>query len=126
MTDVTRLSFVTTLNFALGEDIDMLRDTVNKFAADEIAPRAAAIDEENLFPRDLWRKLGDLGVLGLTVSEEYGGAQLGYLAHMGAMEEISRTSAAVGLSFAGHSNLCANQLHRNGSAVQKAKYLPKL
>jgi len=114
------------LNFSLGEDIDMLRDTVNKFAADEIAPRAAAIDEENLFPRDLWRKLGDLGVLGLTVSEEYGGAQLGYLAHMVAMEEISRTSAAVGLSFGAHSNLCVNQLHRNGSAEQKAKYLPKL
>ena len=114
------------LNFSLGEDIDMLRDTVNRFAADEIAPRAAAIDGENLFPHDLWRKLGDLGVLGLTVSEEYGGAQLGYLAHMIAMEEISRASAAVGLSFGAHSNLCVNQLHRNGNAEQKAKYLPKL
>src|SRR5438552_9096905 len=120
------MSHVATLNFSLGEDIDMLRDTVNKFAADEIAPRAAAIDEENLFPHDLWRKLGDLGVLGLTVSEEYGGAQLGYLAHMVAMEEISQASAAVGLSFGAHSNLCVNQLHRNGSAEQKAKYLPKL
>jgi len=114
------------LSFSLGEDIEMLRDTVSRFAADEIAPRAAAIDQENLFPHNLWRKLGDLGVLGLTVSEEYGGAQLGYLAHMVAMEEISRASAAVGLSFGAHSNLCVNQLHRNGSAEQKAKYLPKL
>jgi isovaleryl-CoA dehydrogenase len=120
------MSHLATLNFSPGEDIDMLRDTVNRFAAEEIAPRAAAIDEENLFPYDLWRKLGDLGVLGLTVSEEYGGAQLGYLAHMVAMEEISRASAAVGLSFGAHSNLCVNQLHRNGSAEQKAKYLPKL
>jgi isovaleryl-CoA dehydrogenase len=116
----------TTLSFSLGEDIDMLRDTVSRFAADEIAPRAATIDEENLFPHDLWRKFGDLGVLGLTVSEEYGGAPLGYLAHMVAMEEISRASAAVGLSFGAHSNLCVNQLHRHGSAEQKAKYLPKL
>ena len=120
------MSHLATLNFSLGEDIDMLRDTINRFAADEIAPRAAAIDEENLFPPDLWRKLGDLGVHGLTVREEYGGAQLGYLAHMVAMEEISRASAAVGLSFGAHSNLCVNQLHRNGSAEQKAKYLPKL
>jgi isovaleryl-CoA dehydrogenase len=120
------MGHLATLNFSLGEVIDMLRDTVNRFAADEIAPRAAAIDEENLFPHDLWRKLGDLGVLGLTVSEEYGGAQLGYLAHMIAMEEISRASAAVGLSFGAHSNLCVNQLHRNGNAEQKAKYLPKL
>jgi isovaleryl-CoA dehydrogenase len=117
---------VATLHLSLGQDIEMLRDTVNKFAMNEIAPRAAAIEEENLFPHDLWRKFGDLGVLGLTVSEEYGGAQLGYLAHMVAMEEISRASAAVGLSFGAHSNLCVNQLHRNGSAEQKAKYLPKL
>jgi isovaleryl-CoA dehydrogenase len=120
------MSHVATLSFSLGEDIDMLRDTINKFATDEIAPRAAAIDDENLFPSDLWRKLGDLGVLGLTVSEEYGGAQLGYLAHMVSMEEISRASAAVGLSFGAHSNLCVNQLHRNGNSEQKAKYLPKL
>ncbi len=120
------MTHLAALNFSLGEDIDMLRDTINRFAAAEIAPRAAAIDEENLFPHDLWRKLGDLGVLGLTVSEEYGGAQLGYLAHMVAMEEISRASAAVGLSFGAHSNLCVNQLHRNGSAEQKAKYLTKL
>src|SRR5258705_863733 len=120
------MSHLATLNFSPGEDIDMLRDTVNRFAAEEIAPRAAAIDEENLFPYDLWRKLGDLGVLGLTVSEEYGGAQLGYLAHMVAMEEISRASAAVGLSFGAHSNLCVNQLHRNGNAEQTATYLPKL
>jgi len=120
------MSHMAKLNFSLGEDIDMLRDTINKFAADEIAPRAAAIDEENLFPSDLWRKLGDLGVLGLTVSEEYGGAQLGYLAHMVAMEESSRASAAVGWSYGAHSNLCVNQLHRNGNLEQKAKYLPKL
>ena len=120
------MSHVATLSFSLGEDIDMLRDTINKFATDEIAPRAAAIDDENLFPSDLWRKLGDLGVLGLTVSEEYGGAQLGYLAHMVSMEEISRASAAVGLSYGAHSNLCVNQLHRNGNSEQKAKYLPKL
>jgi isovaleryl-CoA dehydrogenase len=120
------MSHVATLHLSLGQDIEMLRDTVNKFAMDEIAPRAAAIEEENLFPHDLWRKFGELGVLGLTVSEEYGGAQLGYLAHMVAMEEISRASAAVGLSFGAHSNLCVNQLHRNGSAEQKAKYLPKL
>ena len=120
------MTHVVTLDFSLGEDIEMLRDTVSKFAADEIAPRAAAIDAENLFPHDLWRKLGDIGVLGLTVSEGYGGAQLGYLAHVVAMEEISRASAAVGLSFGAHSNLCVNQLHRNGSAAQKVKYLPKL
>ena len=120
------MSHVATLHLSLGQDIEMLRDTVNKFATDEIAPRAATIEAENLFPHDLWRKFGDLGVLGLTVSGEYGGAQLGYLAHMVAMEEISRASAAVGLSFGAHSNLCVNQLHRNGSAEQKAKYLPKL
>jgi isovaleryl-CoA dehydrogenase len=120
------MTHVATLSFSLGEDIEMLRDTVRRFAADEIAPRADEIDEENLFPHDLWRKFGNLGVLGLTVSEEYGGAELGYLAHMVAMEEISRASAAVGLSFGAHSNLCVNQLHRNGSAEQKAKYLAKL
>lgn len=116
----------TALSFPLGETIEMLRDTVGSFAADEIAPRAAAIDADNQFPHDLWKKLGDLGVHGLTVSEEYGGSGLGYLAHMVAMEEISRASAAVGLSYGAHSNLCVNQIHRNGNAAQKAKYLPKL
>jgi len=114
------------LGFDLGETIEMLRDTVRSFAADYIAPRAAAIDEENLFPADLWKKLGDLGLHGMTVSEEYGGTSLGYLAHMVAMEEVSRASASVGLSYGAHSNLCVNQLHRNGNAAQKAKYLPKL
>ncbi|CAN5389805.1 isovaleryl-CoA dehydrogenase [soil metagenome] len=114
------------LNFALGETIDMLRDTVQSFAADEIAPRAAAVDRDNQFPSDLWKKLGDLGLHGMTVSEEYGGTDLGYLAHMVVMEEISRASASVGLSYGAHSNLCINQLHRNGTASQKARYLPPL
>ncbi|WP_157266776.1 isovaleryl-CoA dehydrogenase [Azohydromonas aeria] len=114
------------LNFGLGEDIEMLRDTVAAFAAREIAPRAATIDRDNLFPADLWKKLGDLGLHGLTVSEEYGGTNLGYLAHIVAMEEVSRASASVGLSYGAHSNLAVNQLHRNGSAAQKDRYLPKL
>ena len=114
------------LNLDLGETIEMLRDTVRSFAANEISPRAAAIDHDNLFPADLWKKLGDLGLHGMTVSEEYGGTNLGYLAHMVAMEEVSRASASVGLSYGAHSNLCVNQLHRNGSAAQKAHYLPKL
>jgi isovaleryl-CoA dehydrogenase len=114
------------LPFDLGETVDMLRDTVRDFARKEIAPRAAEIDRKNEFPPDLWRKLGDLGVLGLTVSEEYGGTGIGYLAHMVAMEEISRGSASVGLSYGAHSNLCVNQLHRNGSPEQKRRYLPKL
>jgi isovaleryl-CoA dehydrogenase len=114
------------LPFDLGETVDMLRDTVRDFARKEIAPRAAEIDRKNEFPPDLWRKLGDLGALGLTVSEEYGGTGLGYLAHMVAMEEISRASASVGLSYGAHSNLCVNQLHRNGSPEQKRRYVPKL
>jgi isovaleryl-CoA dehydrogenase len=114
------------LSFALGETIEMLRDSVSAFAAAEIAPRAATIDHDNLFPADLWRKLGDLGLHGMTVTEEYGGTNLGYLAHIIAMEEVSRASASVGLSYGAHSNLCVNQLHRNGTAAQKRKYLPKL
>ncbi|WP_110019359.1 isovaleryl-CoA dehydrogenase [Plasticicumulans acidivorans] len=114
------------LNFALGETVDMLREAVRDFAHQEIAPRAAEIDRTNEFPADLWRKFGELGLLGVTVGEEYGGADMGYLAHMVAMEEISRASASVGLSYGAHSNLCVNQIHRNGSAEQKARYLPKL
>ena len=114
------------LNFQLGEDIDALRDAVRDFAQDQIAPRAAEIDHSDQFPMDLWRKMGDLGVLGITVPEADGGAGMGYLAHMVAMEEISRASASVGLSYGAHSNLCVNQINRNGSTAQKAKYLPKL
>jgi len=114
------------LKFNLGEDIDMLRDSVYAFAQDEIAPRAAEIDRSNQFPMDLWKKMGDLGILGITVPEAYGGAGLGYLAHVVAMEEISRASGAVGLSYGAHSNLCVNQLKLNGSDAQKRKYLPKL
>ncbi|WP_431855434.1 isovaleryl-CoA dehydrogenase [Azospirillum sp.] len=114
------------LNFDLGETADMLRDSVRSFAADEIAPRAADIDRENDFPADLWRKMGDLGILGVTVEEEYGGAGMGYLEHVVAMEEISRASASVGLSYGAHSNLCVNQIRKNGTEEQKRKYLPKL
>ena len=114
------------LDFDLGEDIDALRDAVRDFAQSEIAPRAAQIDQTDQFPMDLWRKMGDLGVLGITVPEAYGGADMGYLAHMIAMEEISRASASVGLSYGAHSNLCVNQIKRNGSEAQKAKYLPQL
>src|SRR5437868_6523729 len=113
-------------DFALGEDVDALRETVSRFSAGEIAPRADEIDRQNEFPRDLWPRLGELGVLGVTVAEEYGGAGLGYLAHCVAMEEISRGSAAIGLSYGAHSNLCVNQIHRNGTAEQKRRYLPKL
>ncbi len=114
------------ISFDLGDTVDMLRESVADFAANEIAPRAQDIEQANEFPADLWRKLGDLGVHGVTVAEEYGGANLGYLAHIVAMEEVSRASAAVGLSYGAHSNLCVNQIHRNGNAAQKARYLPKL
>lgn len=117
---------LTGLTFDLGDTIEMLRDSVRTFAAKEIAPRAAQIDSDNQFPADLWKKLGDLGLHGMTVSEEYGGSELGYLAHMIAVEEVSRASASVGLSYGAHSNLCVNQLHRNGTTAQKQKYLPKL
>ncbi len=115
-----------TLNFNLGEDIDMLRQSVTQFCDAEIAPRAAQIDTTNEFPMDLWKKLGDMGLLGITVSENYGGVDMGYLAHCVAMEEISRASASVGLSYGAHSNLCVNQIYKNGNEQQKRKYLPKL
>ncbi|BCA96162.1 isovaleryl-CoA dehydrogenase [Legionella antarctica] len=114
------------LHYQLGETYDMLRDSVYQFARTEIAPIAAQIDENNSFPNHLWRKLGDLGLLGITVSEEYGGANMGYLAHTIAMEEISRASASVGLSYGAHSNLCVNQIYLNGTSAQKQTYLPKL
>ena len=117
---------IPSLNFHLGETIEALRDTVQAFAANEIAPRAADVDRDNLFPADLWKKLGDLGLHGMTVPEEYGGTNMGYLAHIIALEEVSRASASVGLSYGAHSNLCVNQIRRNGSEAQKQKYLPKL
>jgi len=117
---------IPSLNFGLGETIDLLRDAVADFAQTEIAPLAAEIDRSNEFPQHLWRKLGDMGLLGITVPEEYGGSAMGYLAHIVAMEEISRASASVGLSYGAHSNLCVNQINRNGSAAQKQQYLPKL
>jgi isovaleryl-CoA dehydrogenase len=115
-----------TLNFGLGEEVEMLRDAAQQFAQKEIAPRAESIDKENEFPMDLWRKMGDMGLLGITVSEEYGGSNMGYLAHVIAMEEISRASASIGLSYGAHSNLCVNQLFKNGTDAQREKYLPKL
>ena len=120
------ISTFSSMNFNLGETVDMIRTTVNAFARDEIAPRAAQIDIDNEFPNDLWRKFGDLGLLGMTVDEQYGGSGLGYLEHMVAMQEISRASASVGLSYGAMSNLCLNQLNKNGSHEQKEKYLPKL
>src|SRR5580692_697472 len=114
------------LNFQLGDDVDALRDAVHEFAQSEIAPRAAEIDASDQFPMELWRKMGALGVLGITVGEEYGGAGMGYLAHMVAMEEISRASASVGLSYGAHSNLCVNQISLNANDEQKRRYLPKL
>jgi isovaleryl-CoA dehydrogenase len=118
--------FASGMNFGLGEEIEALRDTVRRFAESRIAPLAADTDRNNAFPMHLWRELGDLGVLGITASEDYGGAGMGYLAHCVAMEEISRASASIGLSYGAHSNLCVNQIKRNGSLEQRAKYLPKL
>ncbi|WP_353111805.1 isovaleryl-CoA dehydrogenase [Salinisphaera dokdonensis] len=114
------------MDFGLGEDVDQLRELARQFAGNEIAPRAALIDQDNVFPNELWPQFGDIGLLGLTVDEAYGGTGLGYLAHVVAMEEISRASASVGLSYGAHSNLCINQLRRNASDAQKDKYLPKL
>ncbi len=115
-----------TLNFDLGEEIDMLRDAVYNFAQAEIAPLAEKADEANAFPNELWPKLGEMGLLGITAAEQYGGADMGYLAHVVAMEEISRASGGIGLSYGAHSNLCVNQINKNGNEAQKAKYLPKL
>jgi len=123
---ISGTSLMFDFNFGLGDDIDMLRESVSDFATDRIAPRAAEIDSTNQFPRDLWTELGDMGLLGITVEEELGGAGLGYLAHVVAMEEISRASASVGLAYGAHSNLCVNQLRRWGDDEQKAKYLPGL
>ena len=115
-----------TLNFGLGEDIEMLRDQVYQFAQNEIAPLAEQADADNQFPNQLWTKLGDMGLLGVTVSEQYGGSDMGYLAHTIAMEEVSRASGGIGLSYGAHSNLCVNQIFKNGNDAQREKYLPKL
>jgi isovaleryl-CoA dehydrogenase len=120
------MRFYPTLNFELGETVDLMRETVKDFAASEIAPRAVEIDQANRFPIDLWPKMGELGLHGITVSEEYGGAGMGYIEHVVAMEEISRASASVGLSYGAHSNLCINQIYKNGNEEQKRRYLPKL
>ena len=118
--------FTASMKFALGEEIDALRETVNRFARDEVAPLAEEVDRENAFPAPLWRRLGDLGLLGITAEPEFGGTGMGYLAHVVAIEEISRASASVGLSYGAHSNLCVNQIRRNGTSEQKRKYLPRL
>ncbi|MCB1757100.1 MAG: acyl-CoA dehydrogenase family protein, partial [Gammaproteobacteria bacterium] len=118
--------FNAVMNFALGDEVEALRDMVHKVAQEKIAPRAAEIDASNTFAADLWPTLGDLGLLGITADPDYGGSGMGYLAHVVAVEEISRASASIGLSYGAHSNLCVNQINRNGSPEQKARYLPKL
>ena len=123
---MSTISLYKEMNFGLGETADMIRDHVNSFASQEIAPLAEKTDLDNAFPNQLWSQMGEMGVLGMTVSEELGGAGLGYLEHVIAMEEISRASASIGLSYGAHSNLCVNQINRNGSQAQKEKYLPKL
>ncbi|TMP29125.1 acyl-CoA dehydrogenase [Pseudoalteromonas rubra] len=123
---MSTVSLYKELNFGLGETADMIRDHVNSFASSEIAPLAEKTDEENAFPNEMWPKFGDMGLLGITVPEEFGGANMGYLEHVIAMEEISRASASIGLSYGAHSNLCVNQINRNGNRAQKEKYLPKL
>src|SRR5246127_1189245 len=125
MSNVTRTSYPT-LDFDLGFEIDQLRETVRAFSDHEIAPLAESIDREDRFPRDLWTKMGALGLHGITVEEQYGGTAMGYLAHVVAMEEVSRGSASVGLSYGAHSNLCINQIGRNGTAEQKQRFLPRL
>ncbi|WP_375278136.1 acyl-CoA dehydrogenase family protein, partial [Pseudoalteromonas marina] len=123
---MSTISLYKEMNFGLGETADMIRDHVNSFSSQEIAPLAEQTDIDNTFPNQLWPQMGEMGVLGMTVPEEFGGAGLGYLEHVIAMEEISRASASIGLSYGAHSNLCVNQINRNGSQAQKEKYLPKL